>query len=141
VRCLDSKAPESTNGTTSSRIQSTERYSCSVCVEEPCFDYHALVHFSFECIRDYIRLMYLDYDRIPPKGGSHGGDVDFFYATYCVVAIAVLLVSARVPRRCMLPTLTLRSSSVDSTIGYGSKHCQSGMGMKSLKKRYHCPEV
>lgn len=28
---------------------------------------------------------------IPPEGGSHGGDVDFFYATYCIVAIAVLL--------------------------------------------------
>jgi len=28
---------------------------------------------------------------IPPKSGSHGGDVDFFYATYCIVAIMILL--------------------------------------------------
>ncbi|KAF8756933.1 Amino acid permease [Rhizoctonia solani] len=28
---------------------------------------------------------------IPPKGGSHGGDVDFFYATYCIVALAVMM--------------------------------------------------
>ncbi|KAG8681122.1 hypothetical protein FRC09_017743, partial [Ceratobasidium sp. 395] len=28
---------------------------------------------------------------IPPKGGSHGGDVDFFYATYCIVGIGILL--------------------------------------------------
>ncbi|CAE6519961.1 unnamed protein product [Rhizoctonia solani] len=28
---------------------------------------------------------------IPPKGGSHGGDVDFFYAMYCIVALAVML--------------------------------------------------
>ncbi|KAG8735570.1 hypothetical protein FRC10_010392 [Ceratobasidium sp. 414] len=28
---------------------------------------------------------------IPPEGGSHGGDVDFFYATYCIVGIAILL--------------------------------------------------
>ncbi|CAE6508828.1 unnamed protein product [Rhizoctonia solani] len=27
---------------------------------------------------------------IPPKGGSHGGDVDFFYATYCIVALGVM---------------------------------------------------
>ncbi|KDN44459.1 hypothetical protein RSAG8_05506, partial [Rhizoctonia solani AG-8 WAC10335] len=28
---------------------------------------------------------------IPPKGGSHGGDVDFFYAMYCIVALGVML--------------------------------------------------
>ncbi|KAG8714495.1 hypothetical protein FRC08_011859 [Ceratobasidium sp. 394] len=28
---------------------------------------------------------------IPPKNGSHGGDVDFFYATYCIVGIMILL--------------------------------------------------
>ncbi|CEL61089.1 High-affinity methionine permease OS=Saccharomyces cerevisiae (strain ATCC 204508 / S288c) GN=MUP1 PE=1 SV=1 [Rhizoctonia solani AG-1 IB] len=28
---------------------------------------------------------------IPPKGGSKGGDVGFFYATYCVVAVLLLL--------------------------------------------------
>ncbi|QRV75849.1 amino acid permease [Ceratobasidium sp. AG-Ba] len=28
---------------------------------------------------------------IPPKGGSNGGDVDFFYATYCIVGIGILL--------------------------------------------------
>ncbi|CAE6467378.1 unnamed protein product [Rhizoctonia solani] len=28
---------------------------------------------------------------IPPTGGSKGGDVDFFYATYCIVAILILL--------------------------------------------------
>ncbi|KAG8733650.1 hypothetical protein FRC12_018810 [Ceratobasidium sp. 428] len=28
---------------------------------------------------------------IPPKGGSHGGDVDFFYATYCIVGIMILM--------------------------------------------------
>jgi hypothetical protein len=31
--------------------------------------------------------------RIPPKGGSKGGDVGFFYATYCVVAVLLLLVN------------------------------------------------
>ncbi|CAE6411060.1 unnamed protein product [Rhizoctonia solani] len=28
---------------------------------------------------------------IPPEGGSHGGDVDFFYAMYCIVALGVML--------------------------------------------------
>ncbi|CEL61091.1 High-affinity methionine permease OS=Saccharomyces cerevisiae (strain ATCC 204508 / S288c) GN=MUP1 PE=1 SV=1 [Rhizoctonia solani AG-1 IB] len=28
---------------------------------------------------------------IPPEGGSHGGDVDFFYAMYCIVALAVMM--------------------------------------------------
>ncbi|KAG8713238.1 hypothetical protein FRC11_012860, partial [Ceratobasidium sp. 423] len=28
---------------------------------------------------------------IPPEGGSHGGDVDFFYATYCIVALGVMM--------------------------------------------------
>ncbi|CAE6431958.1 unnamed protein product [Rhizoctonia solani] len=28
---------------------------------------------------------------IPPKGGLHGGDVDFFYAMYCIVALAVMM--------------------------------------------------
>jgi len=27
---------------------------------------------------------------VPPKGGSNGGDVSFWYATYCVVGIAIL---------------------------------------------------
>ncbi|CAE6410770.1 unnamed protein product [Rhizoctonia solani] len=27
---------------------------------------------------------------IPPEGGSHGGDVDFFYAMYCIVALGVM---------------------------------------------------
>lgn len=31
--------------------------------------------------------------RIPPK---HGGDVGFFYATYCIVGILLLLVSNKV---------------------------------------------
>ncbi|QRV79336.1 amino acid permease [Ceratobasidium sp. AG-Ba] len=31
---------------------------------------------------------------ISPKSGSHGGDVDFFYATYCIVGIMVLMVSS-----------------------------------------------
>ncbi|CAE6446116.1 unnamed protein product [Rhizoctonia solani] len=28
---------------------------------------------------------------IPPKDGSKGGDVDFFYATYCIIAVLLLL--------------------------------------------------
>ncbi|CEL61090.1 High-affinity methionine permease OS=Saccharomyces cerevisiae (strain ATCC 204508 / S288c) GN=MUP1 PE=1 SV=1 [Rhizoctonia solani AG-1 IB] len=30
---------------------------------------------------------------IPPKGGSKGGDVGFFYATYCFIAVSLLLLS------------------------------------------------
>ncbi|CAE6469823.1 unnamed protein product [Rhizoctonia solani] len=28
---------------------------------------------------------------VPPKDGSRGGDVDFFYAAYCIIAISLLL--------------------------------------------------
>ncbi|KAG6905655.1 hypothetical protein DXG01_001405 [Tephrocybe rancida] len=31
---------------------------------------------------------------VPPVGGIYAGDVSFFYATYCIVGIAILLVSA-----------------------------------------------
>ncbi|CUA77048.1 High-affinity methionine permease [Saccharomyces cerevisiae S288c] [Rhizoctonia solani] len=30
---------------------------------------------------------------IPPKGGSKGGDVSFFYATYCIVTVLLFLLS------------------------------------------------
>ncbi|KAG5652761.1 hypothetical protein H0H81_003699 [Sphagnurus paluster] len=30
---------------------------------------------------------------IPPQGGIYAGDVSFFYATYCIVGIAILVVS------------------------------------------------
>ncbi|CAE6431953.1 unnamed protein product [Rhizoctonia solani] len=42
---------------------------------------------------------------IPPKGGSKGGDVGFFYATYCVIAILLLLLSGFYywVRLCALP--------------------------------------
>ncbi|QRW21326.1 amino acid permease [Rhizoctonia solani] len=42
---------------------------------------------------------------IPPKGGSKGGDVGFFYAAYCIFAIIILLLSGFYywVRLCALP--------------------------------------
>ncbi|KAJ3772734.1 high affinity methionine permease [Lentinula raphanica] len=31
---------------------------------------------------------------VPPEGGIYGGDVSFFYATYCIVGVAIILLAA-----------------------------------------------
>ncbi|CAE6508820.1 unnamed protein product [Rhizoctonia solani] len=69
---------------------------------------------------------------IPPKDGSKGGDVGFFYATYCIVAMLLLLLCGLYYwiRFCALPTW-LGYELVEETVSL-----PGGVKVMALKKVY-----